>query len=82
MFAKELNTPEPLLREMYWYDIILIADTYNEMMEESENNNTFKEEFETQKDDMMSHMNSMKSSMENKIPNIGNISSGFKFPTL
>lgn len=70
------------MQQMYWYDIILIANEYHDMMEESEKNNKYTEDFENQKMDMQSKFNSMSSSSNFKMPNMSSISSGFKMPTL
>lgn len=84
MFARELNTPEPILREMYWYDIILMLNEYNDMVEENENNNQYKDSFEQYQSDITSKLPNINSS-NIKMPNISNmnsITSGFKFPSL
>lgn len=66
---------------MYWYDIILILNEYNEMAEESEQNNSYKENFEQQQADIASKFSNMNTS-NFKMPNMGSITSGFKMPTL
>ena len=65
---------------MYWYDIILIANEYQNMMEESEKNNKYNDDFEAQKSDMQSQFKSMSSQSFN-MPNMSTITSGFKMPT-
>lgn len=69
---------------MYWYDIILIAEEYHEMMEETEKNNTYKDEFEQQKSEMESKISNISYS-NIKMPSLGNlnsITSGMKMPSL
>lgn len=69
---------------MYWYDIILMLNEYNDMIEENENNNKYKENFEQQQADMSSKFSNMNPSNIKmpSISNMGSITSGFKMPTL
>ena len=66
---------------MYWYDILLMVDTYNEMMEDSKNdsdNNILDKQQEMTNNFSPSSINIPKFNMPS-IPNIGTISSGLKF---
>ena len=68
---------------MYWFDIMLIAQEYQNMVEESENNNKYKEDFERQKNEMTSKLPNINSSnMMSSLPSMSQISSGFKMPSL
>lgn len=71
------------MREMYWYDIMLIATEYHEMMEENEKNNIYKDDFEKQKSEITSKFSNMNTSHSMpSIPNMSSITSGFKMPSL
>ncbi len=82
MFAKDLNTPEPVLREMYWYDIMLMADTYNEMMENAEEENNVNNDILAKQHEISEQYSpsSLKvpSFSTPSLPNIGTITSGLK----
>ncbi len=66
---------------MYWYDIILIAQTYNEMMEENKESSgtDYNNMMATQQDMIKSQMSSFK---QPSMPNMNSISSGIKMPKL
>ena len=82
MFAKDLNTPEPVLREMYWYDIMLMADTYNEMMENAEEENNVNNDILAKQHEISEQYSpgsfKVPSFSTPSLPNIGTITSGFK----
>lgn len=76
-FSKEFNTPEPILREMYWYDVIMMMQRYNELMDENKSDNQYTEQIEKQQEEYKNQMNNI------KMPsfNMNSITSGIKMPT-
>ena len=64
---------------MYWYDIILMAQTYNEMMEENKESSgaDYNNMMANQQDMIKSQMSSFK---QPSMPNMNSISSGIKMP--
>ena len=82
IFAKELHTPPSILENMYWYDVILMINRYNEIMEQSKSEST---NYET---DMMAKQSSYANQMQNiKVPSFNtssfnSITSGIKMPSI
>lgn len=85
-FAKEFNTPEPILREMYWYDVMLIIKRYNEIMEENEtktNNSAYDEQIKAQHQNYTDAIKNMKApNLNSSNFNINSITSGIKMPKI
>ena len=69
---------------MYWYDIKLMLNEYNEMLEESENNNSYKDDLAQQQANLSSNFSNMNPANIKlpSMPNIGSLSNGFKMPSL
>lgn len=80
-YAKEFNTPEPVLREMYWYDVILILNRYNEMMNDENNKNSFDDKIKQQHEEYTNQMNNIKMPSFN-MSNMNSITSGIKIPKI
>lgn len=68
-----------MLEQMCWYDIILMAQTYNEMMEENKESSgtDYNNMMANQQDMIKSQMSSFK---QPSMPNMNSISSGIKMP--
>lgn len=98
MFAYKLNTPSPILQEMYMYDIILEYKKLGEILKQENGENTegnsYEKKMDEYKNEMSSSMDSYKNKFNNTMPklngnfsNIGNINipsltSGIKMPTI
>ena len=78
-FAKEFNTPEPILSEMYWYDVIIMMQRYNELMDENKSDNQYTEQIQKQQDEYKNQMNNIKMPSFNAT-NINSVMSGIKMP--
>lgn len=93
MFAYKLNTPLPLLEDMYMYDIVLMFNKLNEILkkengEDSESNtydnkiNEYQSNMNSQINDYKSQISSSMPKMPNNLSNIGNLTAGFKMPKI
>ena len=65
---------------MFWYDVILMMERYNEIMEKSERDNKYEEDFKNKQDEYAKQMSNIKLPSYN-MPNMSSITSGIKMPS-
>lgn len=91
MFAYKLNTPLPVLEEMYMYDIVLMFGKLSEIIKkengEDGESNPYENKFNEYKENMDSQMSNYKSQISSSMPkipsnlsNVGSLTAGLKMP--